>query len=129
MSDIFICYSHRDRTIASKLKERLLAEGWSVWMDVHIDAGHRWAEDIQKELDAARYQGAPADGSVWKTGGSSSRVLRGGAWDDAPGSCRAADRVGFAPGFRFNYIGFRVCRGSPIEPLGAAPLPTGPLAR
>jgi formylglycine-generating enzyme required for sulfatase activity len=36
------------------------------------------------------------------------RVLRGGSWLDAPGSCRAACRPGFAPGYRGNYLGCRV---------------------
>ena len=54
MSDIFICYSKVDKAIATKLKQRLLAEGWSVFMDVHIDAGHRWAEEIESQLAAAR---------------------------------------------------------------------------
>jgi formylglycine-generating enzyme required for sulfatase activity len=75
------------------------------------------------------YQGAPADGSVWETGGSSSRVLRGGAWYNYPRHCRAASRDDGAPDNRSLSIGFRVCRGAPIEPLGAAPLPTGSLAR
>lgn len=50
-----------------------------------------------------------------------SRVLRGGAWGRDPGYCRAAYRYGGAPGYRFSGVGFRVCRGSPIEPLRAAP--------
>ena len=75
------------------------------------------------------YQGAPTDGSVWETGGSSSRVRRGGSWNDYPRNCRAAFRNVKAPDNRNSFIGFRVCRGAPIEPLGAAPLPTGPLAR
>jgi formylglycine-generating enzyme required for sulfatase activity len=58
-----------------------------------------------------------------------SRVLRGGSWGGYPWRCRAADRLDFAPDDRFNFIGFRVCRGAPIEPLGAAPLDTVPLPR
>jgi len=54
VSDIFICYSHSDKTIATRLRERLQREGWSVWMDLHIDAGHRWANEIQTQLAAAR---------------------------------------------------------------------------
>jgi hypothetical protein len=57
-----------------------------------------------------------------------SRVLRGGAWYHYPWNCRAADRNDNAPDDRLNFIGFRVCRGAPIEPLRAAPLDTGPLA-
>jgi len=36
------------------------------------------------------------------------RVLRGGAWVSNPIACRAAYRVGQAPGFRYYFIGFRV---------------------
>ncbi|MBN8519487.1 MAG: SUMF1/EgtB/PvdO family nonheme iron enzyme [Candidatus Accumulibacter sp.] len=54
VSDIFICYSHSDKTIATRLRDRLQREGWSVWMDLHIDAGHRWADEIQAQLAAAR---------------------------------------------------------------------------
>ncbi|TMQ78839.1 toll/interleukin-1 receptor domain-containing protein [Candidatus Accumulibacter phosphatis] len=34
VSDIFICYSHSDKTIATRLRDRLQREGWSVWMDL-----------------------------------------------------------------------------------------------
>ncbi len=51
-----------------------------------------------------------------------SRVLRGGAWFNLPDGCRAAYRLGGAPGFRDDDVGFRVCRGSPIDPRDAASL-------
>ena len=54
-----------------------------------------------------------------------SRVLRGGPWGSGPRYCRAAYRDGLPPDYRFLLIGFRVCRGAPIEPPGAAPLDTG----
>jgi len=54
--------------------------------------------------------------------GDAYRVLRGGAWDCNPGGCRAAARSIFGwPGGRNIYIGFRVCRGSPIVTLAAVP--------
>jgi len=52
------------------------------------------------------------------------RVLRGGSWFFLPGLCRAARRDHYAPASRNLVIGFRVCCGSPIELLGAAPLNT-----
>ncbi|MCP5234026.1 MAG: SUMF1/EgtB/PvdO family nonheme iron enzyme, partial [Zoogloeaceae bacterium] len=61
--------------------------------------------------------------------GEASRVLRGGSWFDFPRSCRAAFRDFFPPDFRNYFFGFRVCRGSPIEPLATAPLNTGPPQR
>jgi len=51
-----------------------------------------------------------------------SRVLRGGAWYYDPDDCRAAGRNYRTPDLRGNGIGFRVCRGSPIDPRDAAPL-------
>ncbi len=38
-----------------------------------------------------------------------SRVLRGGSWGSYATQCRAAIRSVNAPGYRYNYIGFRVC--------------------
>ena len=42
------------------------------------------------------------------------RVLRGGSWFNNAGRCRAANRVGFAPGYYEHYGGFRVaCSAAP----------------
>ncbi|MBP7446173.1 MAG: hypothetical protein KA855_14910 [Zoogloea sp.] len=41
-------------------------------------------------------------------------MLRGGAWNNNPDNCRAANRNDNAPDNRNNNIGFRVCRGSHI---------------
>lgn len=43
-------------------------------------------------------------GAVKGTG----RVLRGGSWANAGKNCRAADRYGYDPASRKNYLGFRV---------------------
>ncbi|MBL0355120.1 MAG: SUMF1/EgtB/PvdO family nonheme iron enzyme [Dechloromonas sp.] len=43
-----------------------------------------------------------------------SRVLRGGAWNNNPRNCRAANRNDNNPDNRNNNIGFRVCRGAHI---------------
>ena len=51
-----------------------------------------------------------------------SRGLRGGAWDLNPDSCRAAVSISLATDGRDLDIGFRVCRGSPIETRDAATL-------
>ncbi len=54
------------------------------------------------------YTGAPADGSAWETGDSSSRVRRGGDFDDLQFYVRAAYRNKNSPGYtRFN-PGFRL---------------------
>jgi formylglycine-generating enzyme required for sulfatase activity len=77
-----------------------------------------WCQDTWHK----NYEGAPTDGSAWEGGGSSSRVLRGGSWLARPRLCRAAYRYVLAPDDRGGFIGFRVCRVAPIEPLRAAPL-------
>ncbi|MCP4379521.1 MAG: formylglycine-generating enzyme family protein, partial [bacterium] len=40
----------------------------------------------------------------------STRVVRGGAWYDDAGLCRAASRDDYVPGSRYDYIGFRLLR-------------------
>ena len=53
-----------------------------------------------------------------------SRVVRCGAWGSEARNCHAAGRFRSASDHRFNYIGFRVYRGSPIESLPVDPLNT-----
>ena len=43
------------------------------------------------------------------------RVLRGGAWLLTEGSARAAYRFGTYPGYRFNFLGFRLSRTIPCH--------------
>jgi len=77
-----------------------------------------WVEDARAPFDSASLTDPVGRGDEDQP----SRVLRGGAWNYFPDGCRAADRFGFAPVFRNLYIGFRVCRGSPIETRDAATL-------
>ncbi len=65
-------------------------------------------------LNQFRYPSGREDGE--------SRVLRGGAWFNDPDSCRSASHSRNTPDFRSNDFGFRVCRGSPIDPRDAASL-------
>ncbi len=65
-----------------------------------------WTEDCWND----NYLGAPADGSAWRSGYCSYRVLRGGSWYwDEPGS-RSAVRGWSLVGFRAKNVGFRVAR-------------------
>ncbi|GMV41064.1 MAG: hypothetical protein AMXMBFR64_27800 [Myxococcales bacterium] len=41
----------------------------------------------------------------------SRRVIRGGSWSNPAGNVRAAYRSGYPPGFRFEFLGFRLARG------------------
>jgi formylglycine-generating enzyme required for sulfatase activity/uncharacterized caspase-like protein len=64
-----------------------------------------WCQDHWYE----NYVGAPVDGSAWITGGNaSSRLLRGGSWRNNPDNCRSANRLRYAPTFRYSNVGFRV---------------------
>ena len=38
------------------------------------------------------------------------RVFRGGSWGDGARICRSADRFGYTPDYRFNFLGFRLAR-------------------
>jgi formylglycine-generating enzyme required for sulfatase activity len=58
-----------------------------------------------------KYDGAPADGSARTAGGDClSRVVRGGGWDNSPGSLRSASRGSGRTFTQFPGVGFRVAR-------------------
>ena len=55
------------------------------------------------------YEAAPTDGSAWLTETeTANRMVRGGAWNNAPQACRSAYRLNNAPGNRAYSIGFRI---------------------
>jgi formylglycine-generating enzyme required for sulfatase activity len=55
------------------------------------------------------YQGAPLDGSAWVDNPRCSyRVVRGGSWYFPARYCRSTYRHGFGPGFRLDFLGFRL---------------------
>ncbi|MGD2183222.1 SUMF1/EgtB/PvdO family nonheme iron enzyme [Lusitaniella coriacea] len=55
------------------------------------------------------YNGAPDNKTIWLSGNkSNTRLLRGGSWNDNPWYCRSANRGRYAPGYRYDVIGFRV---------------------
>ncbi len=80
-------------------------------------AGNAWEWCLKQTGDPSR-----------RENGESS-VLRGGAWGSLPDRCRAALRDVSSPGNRSYFIGFRVCRGSPIDPRDAASLGAESLSR
>ncbi|MCP5244644.1 MAG: toll/interleukin-1 receptor domain-containing protein [Burkholderiales bacterium] len=54
MSDIFICYSRQDLSIADKLIRYLQESGWTVFIDRQTHVGQRWHQEIEQELHAAK---------------------------------------------------------------------------
>ena len=65
-----------------------------------------WTEDCWNE----NYSGAPTDGSAWRFGDCSQRVMRGGSWNASLGQLRSAQRVGDRAELRHSTFGFRVAR-------------------
>jgi formylglycine-generating enzyme required for sulfatase activity len=64
-----------------------------------------WMEDDWHD----NYQGAPLDGSAWVDNPRCSyRVVRGGSWYFPARYCRSTYRHGFGPGFRLDFLGFRL---------------------
>jgi formylglycine-generating enzyme required for sulfatase activity len=64
-----------------------------------------WCEDLYHR----DYNGAPADGSAWLSGGDPRfRTLRGGSWVDEGNACRSASRHRIVPGNHSYTVGLRV---------------------
>jgi formylglycine-generating enzyme required for sulfatase activity len=60
------------------------------------------------------YRGAPDDGSAWRGGDVSMRIIRGGSWNYGPSALRSTDRNWFPLNGRTAFIGFRIAR--PADP-------------
>ena len=52
MGHIFISYSHKDKKYVEKLEQKLIDEGFNVWIDHRIDYGSRWTEAIENAIDS-----------------------------------------------------------------------------
>jgi formylglycine-generating enzyme required for sulfatase activity len=81
-----------------------LSNGWGLY-DMHGNVWE-WVHDCWNKS----YRGAPDDGSAWKRGDCSHRVLRGGCWGKgcSRGDLRAASRRPNRRGARNAYSGFRI---------------------
>ena len=72
-----------------------------------------WCEDAWHDS----YEGAPADGQPWLTGGDQEQaVLRGGSWFNDGRSLRSACRGRARRGSRGDLNGFRLARGPELKP-------------
>ena len=65
-----------------------------------------WVQDCWN----ANYKGAPADGSAWKTGDCTQKVLRGGSFTDKAIAVRSSARFRYDEDVRYYANGFRVAR-------------------
>jgi formylglycine-generating enzyme required for sulfatase activity len=75
---------------------------------LHDMHGNVWEWVQDKWHDS--YDGAPTDGSAWKSGDGADRVIRGGSWDYDTGVCRSAVRDDDNPRYRSDDLGFRLLR-------------------
>lgn len=82
---------------------------------------NEWCEDLWHP----NYDGAPADGSAWLSGGEpGQRVVRGGAWNSFAKQCRCPQRLLDTPGHRYYNLGFRVVL--PVAPAEPEPVASSP---
>jgi formylglycine-generating enzyme required for sulfatase activity len=73
--------------------------------DMHGNAW-QWMQDCWHR----NYDGAPDDGSAWLSGTCVDRVMRGGSWNCAASTVRAAGREVHDLSGRYAVVGFRVAR-------------------
>ncbi len=77
-------------------------------LGIHDMSGNvwEWCEDDWH----SDYKGAPEDGTAWinHSNRGTYRVNRGGSWLSTAQNCRAAYRYFNSPGYRYDYIGFRL---------------------
>ncbi len=93
--------SYREKTVPVKSFD---PNPWGLYQ-VHGNVWE-WVEDCWR----ANYDGALTDGSAKTAGDCTSRVLRGGSWNNSPRYLRAARRDGINAAFRYSNLGFRVAR-------------------
>ncbi len=87
-------------TKADKTKQ---ANAWGLY-DMYGNV-LEWVQDWYH----SNYTSAPTDGSAWESPTGSYRVFRGGAFYGSTYDLRSADRIYNSPGYRNNFIGFRLC--------------------
>ncbi len=54
MTDIFISYKREDRDYAKKIAENLISKGYSVWWDIELLPGDKFADEINIVLNEAK---------------------------------------------------------------------------
>jgi formylglycine-generating enzyme required for sulfatase activity len=79
---------------------RFPANAWGLY-DMHGNVWE-WCADW-----LGKYPTGPETDPKGPDGGTS-RVMRGGSWQDIESECRSANRSGLYPNFHYEYLGFRV---------------------
>ena len=54
MADLFVSYKREDRAAVEQIISHLVQEGYSVWWDSRLEAGHNFGEGIAREIDEAK---------------------------------------------------------------------------
>ena len=54
MADVFISYSRADQARVRPIAERLVSLGYDIWWDKDLHAGQVFADEIERQLEAAR---------------------------------------------------------------------------
>jgi len=84
---------------------RFPANAWGLH-DMHGNVWE-WVEDCYQD----NYKNAPSNGSARSLTDCPLRVIRGGSWSNPQAEMlRSAQRSKFPPGYRRNFVGFRVAR-------------------
>ena len=81
---------------------------WGLY-DMHGNV-REWCQD---RYDEDYYAESPTSDPCNEDSGSY-RVRRGGSWGNGAGICRSAGRDYYEPGFRDNFLGFRLVLASPV---------------
>ena len=87
---------------------------------LHDTSGNVW--EWTQDCSHKDYTNAPTDGSAWEDadgGDCTTRILRGGGWDDAAVWVRSANRVQDIAEARFYYSGLRVARDLTADQVSA----------
>jgi len=66
--DLFLSYDHRDKAVATRLRQALAKRDVAVWMDSdEISAGERWGQRLEQGLEASRMFGVIATRASMKS--------------------------------------------------------------
>lgn len=88
MSDIFVSYASEDRAFVDRLVQSVEQQGFSVWWDKELIAGHKFDERIEQALDACCCVVV-----VWSANSVASRWCRAEAGEGLERDCLVPVRI------------------------------------